>query len=73
MTREHIDWMKIDHFTGLPYKKNPKSGTWNIVDYVAGDLRITEESDGTRVLTKGSAVIGRFKTLKAAKEAAENC
>lgn len=66
-----INWKKIDHFTGEPYKKNFKSGSWFIVDYIAGDLRITHMSDGTRLLTKGENKLGQFKTIKAAKEFAE--
>lgn len=66
-----INWEKIDHFTGAPYKKDVKSGAWYIVDYKAGDLRITEMPDGKRELTKGGKKLGQFKTLKAAKEFAE--
>ena len=66
-----IKWEKIDHFTGEPYKKNPKSGNWNVVDYIAGELRITELSNGDRLLTKGGKEVGTFKTLKAAKAYAE--
>ena len=66
-----INWEKIDHFTGKPYKKDPKSGAWNIVDYVADDFRITELPDGKRELTKGGIKLGVFNTLKAAKEYAE--
>lgn len=66
-----ITWNKIDHFTGQPYKKNPKSGAWVIVDYIADDLRITELPDGKRELKKGEKVIGVFQTLKAAKAFAE--
>jgi 23S rRNA C2498 (ribose-2'-O)-methylase RlmM len=64
-----ISWQKIDHFTGEPY--NRKSTEWQVVDYVAGDMRITTLYDGKRELTKGNAKIGQFKTLKAAKEYAE--
>lgn len=66
-----MTWEKIDHFTGMPYKKNPKSGAWHIVDYVSGDFRITELWDGNRELTRGGARLGTFKTLKAAKAFAE--
>jgi len=66
-----MEWMKIDHFTGEPYKKNTKSGAWHIIDYKSGEYRITELPDGSRELTKGSEKIGTFKTLKAAKEYAE--
>lgn len=66
-----MEWVKIDHFTGEPYKKNPRSGSWNIVDYMSGDYRITELPDGKRELTKGSKKLGQFKTLKAAKAFAE--
>lgn len=66
-----MTWEKIDHFTGQPYKKNSKSGAWNIVDYTSGDFRITELSNGDRELTKSGAKLGTFKTLKAAKAFAE--
>ena len=66
-----MEWQKINHFTGEPYKKNPKCGNWYIVDYISGDYRITELPDGQRELTKGSKKLGTFKTLKAAKEYAE--
>lgn len=64
-----LNWQKIDHFTGEPYKKT--NTAWQVVDYVSGDLRITTLPDGKRELTKGNAKIGQFKTLKAAKEYAE--
>lgn len=63
-------WKKIDHFTGEPYKKNPKSGAWYIVDYICGNLRISN-MDGYWLLTKGFEKLGRFKALKAAKAFAE--
>lgn len=66
-----ITWQKIDHFTGQPYKKNNASGAWHIVDYIADDLRITEQSNGDRVLTKDGELVATFKTLKAAKAFAE--
>lgn len=65
-------WEKIDHFTGKPYKKNPKSGAWFIVDYISGDYRISN-MDGYWLLTKcGRINLGKFKTLKAAKAFAES-
>lgn len=67
-----IELVKIDHFTGKPYKKNNKSGAWNVVDYIADEYRITELPNGDRQLTKGSADLGIFKTLKAAKAFAES-
>lgn len=66
-----INWEKINHFTNEPYKKDTKSGAWHIVDYISGDLRITELPNGYRELTKGDKKIGTFKTLKAAKAFAE--
>lgn len=63
-------WEKIDHFTGKPYKKNPKSGAWNIVDYVCQDIRISNMGDHWLV-TSGEVELGKFKTLKAAKAIAE--
>lgn len=66
-----INWEKIDHFTGEPYKKNPRSGSWNIVDYLAGDIRISELPNGYREVTKSGKSLGTFKTLKAAKAFAE--
>lgn len=66
-----INWEKINAFTGEPYKKNPKSGSWFIVDYISGDMRIWEMPNGDRQLTKGGTVVGTFKTLKAAKAFAE--
>ena len=66
-----MTWEKIDHFTGQPYKKNTKSGSWYIVDYIAEDFRITELPNGDRELTKSVAKLGTFKTLKAAKAFAE--
>ena len=50
-----INWEKIDHFTGEPYKKNPKSGLPN----------------GNREVTKNGERICEFKTLKSAKAFAE--
>ena len=66
-----INWEKIDHFTGEPYKKNPKSGSWNIVDYVSGNIRISELPKGNREVTKNGERICEFKTLKSAKAFAE--
>lgn len=66
-----MTWEKIDHFTGQLYKKNTKSGSWYIVDYISGDFRITELQNGDRELTKSGKKLGRFKTLKAAKVFAE--
>ena len=63
-------WEKIDHFTGKPYKKNPKSGGWYIVDYVCGNIRVSNMSDHWMV-TIGKENLGKFKTLKAAKAFAE--
>lgn len=67
-----IEWVKIDHFTGKPYKKDAKSGAWNVVDYIAGDYRITELANGNRQLTRCGLNLGIFKTLKEAKAFAEN-
>lgn len=67
-----MNWAKIDHFTGQPYKKNPKSGAWYIVDYICDDYRISELPNGDRELTKGGVKLGTFKTVKAAKAFAEN-
>lgn len=64
------DWKKIDHFTGEPYKKNPKSGAWHIVDYIDGNVRISNMSDRWSVTESGNE-LGSFKTLKAAKAFAE--
>ncbi len=64
------NWTKVDHFTGEPYNK--KTGSWQVVDYVSGDMRITTLYDGKRELTKGSVKLGQFKTVKAAKEFAES-
>ena len=66
-----IEWKKYNQFTGEPYKKNPKSGAWNIVEYVSGDIRIKMLPDGSRELRKGNELVLVFKTLKAAKEFAE--
>lgn len=66
-----MEWIKVDHFTNEPYKKNPKSGAWFIVDYVCGDIRISEMPNGDRMVTKGGKEFGTFKTLKAAKAFAE--
>lgn len=65
-----MTWEKIDHFTGKPYKKNPKSGDWYIVDYVCGNIRVSNMS-GHWMVTKSGTDIGKFKTLKAAKAFAE--
>lgn len=66
-----INWEKIDHFTGEPYRKNAKSGGWNIVDYISGNLKITMMPNGDRAVHRGAEHIGTFKTLKAAKQCAE--
>lgn len=66
-----MTWEKIDHFTGEPYKKNAKSGAWNVIDYISGDFRITELPNGNRELSKGHEKIGTFRTLKSAKDFAE--
>jgi hypothetical protein len=66
-----INWVKINQFTGEPYKKNTKSRDWFIVAYVAGGLRIEETADGKREVVKDGKKLGQFKTLKAAKEFAE--
>lgn len=66
-----MNWEKYEHFTGKPYKKNAKSGAWNIIDYVCGDLKIVMTSNGDWELTKGGNAHGKYKTLKAAKSAAE--
>ena len=66
-----IKWQKVDHFTGQPYKKDNKSGDWHIIDYVADDLRISEQPNGDRLLIKNGAPLKQFKTLKDAKAYAE--
>lgn len=65
-----MNWEKIDHFTGAPYKKNPKCGDWHVVDYVSGEYRISN-MDGYWLLTKDGISVKKFATLKAAKAFAE--
>lgn len=65
-----IAWIKINHFTGEPYKRS--NGGWQIVDYISGDMRISELPNGDRMLTKGKEIIGTYKTLKQAKAIAES-
>ena len=66
-----MTWDKINHFTGEPYKKNPKDGGWYIVDYVSGEYRISNMDDHW-LATKGETKLGKFKTLKAAKAFVES-
>lgn len=63
-------WEKIDHFTGEPYKKK-NNGSWQIVDYISGCIRISELPNGHREVTKSGQYLGEFKTLKSAKAFAE--
>lgn len=65
-----MEWTKIDHFTGEPYKKNPKSGAWNIVDYVCGNIKIINTGRSWSV-TKDGKQSSCFFTLKQAKKFAE--
>lgn len=67
-----IDWKKIDHFTGEPYIKNAKSGSWFVVDYISGDMKIVTLADGSRELVINGQSVAIFKTLKAAKSYAES-
>lgn len=65
-----MNWEKIDHFTGEPYKKD-QSGAWRIVDYICGGYKIQHMFDGHRSVTFNGRELGRFKTLKAAKSFVE--
>ena len=62
-----MKWTKIDHYTNKPIEKNTG---WHICDYVCGEYKIIND-DGSWTLEKNRTKINTFKTLKAAKEAAE--
>lgn len=66
-----MEWSKVHFGTNEPYKKNPKSGAWFIIDYICEDMRISMMPNGDWILTKSGEKLGRFKTLKSAKAFAE--
>lgn len=69
-----MKWQKINKRTGEPAKRNCNS--FEAHDYISGDFRIVNESfrykKGGWLLKKNGEEIGRFDSLKAAKEYAEN-
>lgn len=62
-----MKWQKIDHCTKQPITN--KSG-WHIVDYTSGRFEIIQD-DGKWHLQCNSKEVGVFKTLKSAKNRAE--
>ena len=66
-----MTWEKFYHGTNTPYKKNPKSGAWYIIDYVSGEYRVVMQPNGNWTLTKNGNEIATFKTLRSAKAFAE--
>ena len=61
-----MKWLKIDHFSEKPIT----SKGWHICDYISGDFKIIDNG-GKWILTYKGDEKGTFRTLKAAKIAAE--